>query len=166
MNLNELIAEYEKFLDQMAECEWEPKELFRGDNRTYEQIKSMKGFFPKANGRNRPVIRELIYHCTKNGYGGPFISTSRNKNTASGFGKLYRINAGCQVVAQSNWERINSYYAQFEQALGNGRDDYAIEVINGAGFCKRQLHAALQYHQAQDEVLVINHIPIQAIKEV
>ncbi len=29
MNLNELIAEYEKFLDQMAECEWESKELFQ-----------------------------------------------------------------------------------------------------------------------------------------
>lgn len=165
MALQELITEFEIYLNKEVERAYFPLPLYRGDNRDLEAIKEAEGFLPKNNAKEKPVIRTLLYHCAENSYGGPFISTTEDQAVASGFGRyVYRINAGMGVVSAENWTKLANYrnLLMHEKSVANADTD--VTILNRASRYIELLNAAIQYNNAQREQLVIKKIPMQVIK--
>lgn len=159
MTLQELLDEYDTYLDEMAVTMQFDQQLYRGDNRDLAAITAAGGFFPKEHGSDAPTIEVLLKHCAINGYGGPFISTTEDMDIARGFGSnLYSIDEGMFVVAEENWTKLADYHKRFKAAMDEGQGTF-IER-NNVSQKMELLWPALQYHEAQKERLVINNIPI------
>lgn len=161
MTLQELLNEFDGYLDQEVETTSSSSLLYRGDKRDLAEITAAGGFFPK-NGREDPSIYTLLNHCAENGYGGPFISTTENPDMARKFGSnLYQIDAGMLIVADETWTRLADYHRRFKEALDAGEG--TTEKRNSAIYYMTRIGTALQYNKAQGERLVINNIPIKHI---
>lgn len=165
MALQELLDEYDAYLDQEVVKQKFPQELYRGDNRDLAAIMTAGGFFPKKNGGDAPTIYSLLLHCAENGYGGPFISTTEDVDIAKEFGaNLYKIDAEMLVVAEENWTKLTDYYDRFKAEMEVELND--THARNRANGNMQKLWSALQYHEKQKEWLVVNcilkeHIQLQ-----
>lgn len=165
MALQDVITEFETYLNKNVKTTYFSLPLYRGDNRDLAAIKTAGGFLPKNNAKEKPVIRTLLYHCAENSYGGPFISTTEDKEVARSFGRnLYRINSGMIVVSKDNWTNLTDYHNLLEHEKNVCEADTDIEILNTASRHIRLLNAAIQYNNAQSEQLVVNKIPTQVIK--
>lgn len=166
MALRELLEEFDAYLDEDAAAMQFPEQLYRGDNRDLAAITAAGGFFPKKNGADAPTIWALLNHCAVNGYGGPFISATKNADIAREFGSnLYGIDAGMYVVAEENWTKLADYYRRLKASMDAGEG--AVNERNKAtGYMGNLLWPSLQYHEAQKEHLVINNIPIGKIHQI
>lgn len=167
MTLKELNEHVEAFLATHIQAKVSTEILYRGDQRELARIEAQGGFTPKKNGTEPQDIYNLIHHCTENGYGGPFISTSSDKGIAEEFkgnGHVYTIAPGCQIVDDCNWTDIQIYYDKIVDALKNpdvSESEYLYK--NSLEQYRASFYTALQYNTKQEEVLVIGSIPIDKI---
>lgn len=169
MTLKELNEHVEAFLATHIQAKVSTEILYRGDQRELATIEAQGGFSPKKNGTEPQDIYNLIHHCTENGYGGPFISTSSDKGIAEEFkgnGHVYTIAQGCQVVDDCNWTDIQIYYDRIEEVLSssNPSDWEELRYKNSLEKYKESFYTALQYNEKQKEVLILGSVPINKIK--
>lgn len=168
MTLKEHYEHVEEFLAMHIQAKVSTETLYRGDSRELAEIQAKGGFTPKNNGTEPQDIYNLIQHCTINGYGGPFISTSSDKGIAEEFkgnGHVYAIAPGCQIVDDCNWVNIQIYYDRIVDALANS-DENEAEYLRYKNLLEQRrasFYTALQYNANQKEVLVLGSIPIDKI---
>ena len=168
MTLEELNEHVEAFLATRIQAKAATETLYRGDKRELTEIAAKGGFTPKKNATEPQDIYNLIHHCTENGYGGPFISTSRNKEIAGKFkgtGHVYEISSGCQIVDDCNWSDIQIYYDKIVEVLKNSdaTEQEKVRCKNSLERYKASFYTALEYNKKQEEVLVLGSIPINKI---
>lgn len=167
-----LLDEYDDILNEFVPVIKSSTILYRGDQRDNNEIKQANGFFPKKNEGNPVDYYNVIQHCIINGYGGPFISITNNRNRAIEFAKgssktnkgfLYSIKSDIDIVDFSLIvSRLEQCLTDIELVIqslekGNPNINENLLFINEKNRYNRyeaNLSTAKNYHIAQEEELV------------
>lgn len=167
-----LLDEYYKLLEENAPLTKSSIILYRGDQRSGDEIKQAGGFTPKKNCNEPLDYYNVIQHCIINGYGGPFISVTNDKDSAIEFAKgSSKINKGFLYSIKDNINIVDfkSIITKLKECLNN--IDSVIQelqknnpaIISDVSFVnkktmynqyKSDVDTAESYHIAQKEELV------------
>lgn len=179
MTYEEIKKQYEKvdmFLDSSIKIEESAVMLYRGDKRDKKEIEKGGGFRPKNNGDKPADYFNLIMHCKENSYGGPFISTTTSADMARAFadknGKyVYQIKIGQRIVSEANWAEMENQKrilesckeAFYKLSKDKQSTSEAMQLIGGINRIIEDISVAQEYHEKQQEVLVVNFISLDSI---
>lgn len=167
-----LLDEYDNILSKNVPLIKSSTILYRGDQRNNDEIEQVGGFSPKKNQGEPLDYYNVIQHCIINGYGGPFISVTNDKDSAIEFAKgSSKTNKGFLYSIKDNINIVdfNSIITKLKEWLNdidlviqnlqitNPNIESDLDFINKKTMYnqyKAYIYTAEKYHEAQKEELV------------
>lgn len=167
-----LLDEYDNILSKNVPLIKSSTILYRGDQRNNDEIEQVGGFSPKKNQGEPLDYYNVIQHCIINGYGGPFISVTNDKDSAIEFAKgSSKTNKGFLYSIKDNINIVdfNSIITKLKECLNdidlviqnlqitNPNIESDLDFINKKTMYnqyKAYIYTAEKYHKAQKEELV------------